>query len=193
MKRNFFYQTGIDITNAKSMFDFLNDHFMYDTLNSWNNVKSIANNVKLYNLKLEGDWCEALSFIFDEGDCGSLQHIINDMIEDWEYDHPKYQVGFNGRSSGYIVLYNKDNCRNILPDYLLGYDNYEDFKQSIKESWYNESVKDYIPILRDYTKLVRDFDRLCDDIRLVVNEYSKLNFEEEQKKYNFENGISEED
>ena len=37
-------------------------------------------------------------------------------------------------------------------------------------------------MLREYTKLVRDFDRLCDDIRLVVNEYSKLNFEDEKNK-----------
>lgn len=186
MKRNFFYQPNIDITNAKQMFEFLNNHYMYDTLNSWNNLESIANNVKLYNLNLDGDWCEALSFIFDEGDLGGLQNIINDMIYDWEYDHPKYQVGFNGRSSGYIVLYNKDNCRNILPDCLMA-DTYEKWKRSIKESWYDECIKDYIPMLREYTKLVRDFDRLCDDIRLVVNEYSKLNFEDEKKKYEEEN------
>ena len=47
-----FYQKGVDISNTKSMFNFLNNHFTYDTMNSWNGLKSIANNVKVYNLNL---------------------------------------------------------------------------------------------------------------------------------------------
>ena len=42
-----FYKKGIDITNAKQMFEFLKGHYMYDTMNSWNGLKSIANNVKI--------------------------------------------------------------------------------------------------------------------------------------------------
>ena len=68
MKKNHFYKTGVDITKAKEMFDFINEHFTYYTLNSWNQLRSIANNVKLYNLNLEGDWGTAMDYIFSEND-----------------------------------------------------------------------------------------------------------------------------
>ena len=61
-----FYKKGIDITNAKQMFKFLRGHYMYDTMNSWNGLKSIANNVKIYNLKLDGDAWNALRYLEDD-------------------------------------------------------------------------------------------------------------------------------
>ena len=67
MKKRLFQKTGVDICSAKSMFNFINEHYQYYTLNSWNNLKSIANNVKLYNLELEGDWGTACSYLFEIG------------------------------------------------------------------------------------------------------------------------------
>ena len=186
-----FYQKGIDITNAKSMFNFINEHYTYFTMNSWNQLRSIANKVKLYSLQLEGDWGNALSYLYDEQDIGGLQYEISRMLKDWEADHPGYLLGFNGRSGGYLVLYNEKNNRSIVPDCLLGYDSYEEWKRSVKDSWYDECVKDYIPLLREYTQLIQSFDRLCDDIRSLVNEYSKLDYEADRKSYDFENGGTE--
>ena len=191
MKKNHFYKTGVYITKAKEMFDFINEHFTYYTMNSWNQLQSIANNVKLYNLNLDGDWGVAMDYIFSENDIGDLQFEINMMIKDWEADHPGYLVGFNGRTSGYLVLYNKDNNRSVVPDCLLGYDTYEDWKQSVKESWYHECVCDYLPTLRETTKLIRDFDRLCDDIRALVNEYSKMDYQADVQAFNTEYGTHE--
>lgn len=160
-----FYQKGVDISNTKSMFNFLNDHFMYDTMSSWNGLKSIANNVKVYNLNLEGDEWEALAALerdnYDE---------VNYMIEDWEYDHKGYKVGFNGKSGGYLVLYNEHDNRCAIPDRLIGYDSYEDFKEDYK---YYGTMKDAKYELREYVELVRDFDKLCDELRDYVNELSK--------------------
>jgi hypothetical protein len=93
------------------------------------------------------------------------------MIEDWEAEHPNYKVGFNGRSGGYLVLYNKDSNCNVLPDYIVDGD-YEDYKQYIKD--YYGTLKDNRSNLRYLTELVRDFDKLCDDIRDYVNELSKV-------------------
>ena len=160
-----FYQKGVDICNTKSMFNFLNNHFMYDTMNSWNGLKSIANNVKIYNLKLEGDEWQALAALERDD-----YFTVNDMIEDWEYEHKYYRVGFNGRSGGYLVLYNKDNNRCVIPDRLIGYDSYEDFKEDYK---YYGTMEDAKYELREYVELVRDFDKLCDKIRDYVNELSK--------------------
>lgn len=162
-----FYQKGVDICNNRSMYDFLNNHFMYDTMSSWNGLKSIANNVKVYNLNLEGDAWEALAALERDD-----YFTVNDMIEDWEYEHKGYKVGFNGRSGGYLVLYNEHDNGNILPDYLYGFDSYEDFKDHYKTYNYG-TMEDAKNELRGYVELVRDFDKLCDEIRDYVNELSK--------------------
>lgn len=168
-----FYKKGIDITNAKQMFNFLRGHYMYDTMNSWNQLKSIANNVKIYNLNLEGDHWNALRYLEDDE-----YFNVNSMIEDWEAEHPDYKVGFNGRSGGYLVLYNKSNNRNVLPDEIIDFDNYEDFKNNLKEYW--GGVKYFMLDLRYYTKLVQDFDKLCDEIRNYVNELSLRSFTDDK-------------
>ena len=44
------YYKSVDLNNNKACFDFLTNHFEYDTMNSWNGCRSIANNVKVYNI-----------------------------------------------------------------------------------------------------------------------------------------------
>lgn len=184
MKKRLFQKSGVDICSPKSMFEFINGHFAYYTTAGWSSAKSVANNVKLYNLNLEGDWENALGYLCDENDVGGLQRRIVEAIFEWEDEHPGYSVSFNGRSNGYLVIYNKEtdggiNFRNILPDDLTDFDTYEDFKEHVKD-YYGWTVKDMIPELREYTKLIRDFDKLCDDLRDLVNEYSKLDYEAEK-------------
>lgn len=185
MKTKLFQKAGVDICSPKSMFEFINNHFTYYTLNSWNGLQSIANNMKLYNLGLEGDWTAVLDYLYDEEDIGCIGFQIRDLVEEWEAKHPEYSLGWNGRSGGYLVIYNHDkkngtvNFRNILPEDLTGYDNYEEFKEAIKD-YYGWNVKDMIPELREYTQLIRDFDKLCDDLRDLANEYSKLDYKAEK-------------
>jgi hypothetical protein len=100
------------------------------------------------------------------------------MIEDWEVEHEGYTVGFNGRSGGYLVLYSKHHNRNILPDYILDSDTYEDFKDYVKDYW--GGVKYVKQDLREYTKLVQDFDKLCDEIRDYVNSLSLRSFTDDK-------------
>ena len=165
-----FYKTGVDITNDKQMFNFLKNHFEYYTCNSWNGLCSIANNVKLYNLDLTGDWCVTLSLLeADDYD------TINMIIHDWEREHPGYCVGFNGRSGGYLVLGNRGNARHVLHEDILNNDDYEEYKQYCRE--YYGSVKANRSVLVEYTKLVQDFDRLCDDLRDYCDHLSNSSFE----------------
>ncbi len=171
-----FYTKYVDIANVKSMWNFLHDHFQYYTLNSWNGRKSIAHNVKLYNLGLDGDWTVAMSYLFDVNDAGGLQIFIDDMIKEFEDKNLGYKVGFNGRSNGYLVIYNADNYRTILPDFITDYDSYEDFKQDMKD-YYGSKVTDFKRELRDLTETVREFDKLCDALRDIVNEFSKRSFD----------------
>ena len=165
-----FYKTGVDITNDKQMFNFLKNHFEYYTCNSWNGLRSIANNVKLYKLNLTGDWCVALSLLeADDYD------NIRIMLHDWELDHPGYDVSFNGRSGGYLVLGNKGNVRHVLPEEITDSVDYEDYKQYCRD--YLGTVKANRRVLVDYTKLVQDFDRLCDELRDYCDRLSHMSFE----------------
>lgn len=179
-----FYTPYVDISSPKSMWTFLHDHFQYYTMNSWNGNKSIANKVKLYNLNLEGDYSAALKFLFDESDIGDLQFLIGEQCGEFNLSHPGYTVGFNGRSGGYLVLYSTDHNCSVLPDCVDNYDSWEDFKADCKD--YGEKVSDYTYELRELTKVVRDFDRLCDSLRDLVNEYSKMNYEDQVLAANIE-------
>lgn len=169
MKKKFYYKSGVDISSTKSMCEFILNHFQYYTMSSWNGLKSIANNVKLYNLGLEGDRGKLLDEIYDQN--SFLVQDINDTIKQWESEHKGYNIGFNGRSDGYLVLYSECNFKTILPDYLEGLKTYQDVKDYLKS--YGENISWYKSDLRFYTKLIRDFDRLCDDLRLIVNNYLK--------------------
>ena len=172
-----FYTTGVDICNTKSMWEFLHNHFTYYTMNSWNRQKSIAHNVKLYNLNLEGDWSVAMRYLFDENDSGQLQMLIDDMIQEFEERNSYYKVYFNGRSGGYLVLCDTDSNMTVLPNCVADYDTYEDFKEDIKSGWNNYNVSDFDYELRQAVRVVREFDKLCDELRDLVNEYSKRSFD----------------
>ena len=162
-----FYIKGIDITNDKQMFEFINNHFRYYTANSWNRGRSIAHNVKIYNLGLSGDHWTALTFLQDDD-----YFVVNMMIEDWETEHRGYKVGFNGRSGGYLVLYNAAGG-SAIPD-TLDYDNYEDYKADMRD--YYGSVKANRNELRDFVKVVQDIASLCDEIRDYVDDLTNRNF-----------------
>jgi hypothetical protein len=99
------------------------------------------------------------------------------MIQDWEREHPGYTAGFNGRSGGYLVLYNKAGSASVIPD-TLDYETYEDYKADMRD--YYGSVRANRDELVEFVRLVQAFDRLCDEIREYVNDLSKLSYEKEE-------------
>jgi hypothetical protein len=165
-----FYKTGVDITNDKQMFNFLKNHFEYWTMNSWNRLESIANNVKLYNLDLSGDWGTAYDLL-----ASGEYETINYMIAEWQLRHRGYEVQFNGCSGGYLVLTYNGMNHHILPDEIVDNDTYEDYKTYCRD--YIGSVKQNRKVLVEYTKLVQDFDKLCDELRDYCDELSRQTFE----------------
>lgn len=155
----------VDKQSNKEMFNFLHNHFEYYTLNCWNGLRSIANNVKVYNLPVDSS--DALQAL-EEDDCCT----INMCIEDFEENHPGYKVGFNGRSAGYLVLYNTQNNSHALDSYSpCQYDSYEDWKKDVQEVY--GSLKAYHSILKADVELVQDFDALCDELIEVLKELIK--------------------
>lgn len=157
------YYKKIDYNNNKECFNFLTNHFEYDTLNSWNGCRSIANNVKVYNIPEIKDDGEALKAL-EEDD----YFAINQAIKDWEDDHPGYQIGFNGRSGGYLVLYKSGTNKHALitedSDSPCNYrpEDYENWKRDVQQDY--GSLKNYQNILINQVKLVQEFDQLCDNL-----------------------------
>jgi len=74
----------------------------YHTMNSWNNSTAPAFNLKVYNVIPQ----ELQNKVFELMDCEDFYDEINTLIYlfDVEHNH-NWQAGFNGRSGGYLVLY----------------------------------------------------------------------------------------
>ena len=135
--------------DRNEMIDFLKSHFRYYTMNSWNKSTSYAQNVKVYNIGLTPEQRDrAYDIICAEGAYDEINCIIDDF--GIKHNH-EYQIGFNGRSDGYLVLYQggfKDSGIFTQPGKGMDMDN--DF-----EDWDDHSL------LCRY-KLVKHFDETID-------------------------------
>lgn len=148
----------VDKRSRVKMIAFLQNHFRYSTMNSWNNMTSYANCVKLSNLQIPSELSiKAYDFICAE--CDEYNNDIEIMRHEF-YNKTGYTIGFNGRSGGYIVLYDTKLDDNdqvcILPHEI---DQYEDFSD-----W-------SVDMLRERVELVQAFDKCCDDIRNLFIDY----------------------
>lgn len=155
------YYKKVDTTSYKEMFEFLSEHPTYWTLNSWNKIFSIANNVKLYNIP-DIDIGEALETLEDDN-----YFCINQAIHDWEEEHLGYKIGFNGRSGGYLVLYNSRNNQHCFYNEnsspaLYVKEGYDYWKRCVQSEW--GSLKAFRSTLIREVQLVQEFDQLCDDL-----------------------------
>lgn len=142
----------VNTKNRKEMIDFLLHHFRYYTMNSWNRSTSYANNVKIYNLDIPTEYQDKA---YEALEIAETFSTINNLFDEFAAK-TGYAVGFNGRSAGYIVLYDTEynhetNKRVTYPGRNI--DQYEDFKD-----WNDSAIKGRV-------ELVQQFDKLCDDCR----------------------------
>ncbi len=151
------FKKEVDCTNRQEMVDFLNNHYRYWTMNSWNASSSYANNVKIYNLNLPKEIQDkAWGYACGSLECCDIDFMIQDEIAMFKED-TRYDAGFNGRSAGYLVMYDTDWCNGKLITYpCRGVDQYEDFDD--EDDW-------DISSLANRVKLVQRFDEMCDNIR----------------------------
>lgn len=146
----------IDMRKRSEMIDFLTKHLRYDTMNSWNRMTSYANNVKVYRLGID-NVTKAYDFLGAE--CEQYTWDVDDAIRDFE-TKTGYTAGFNGRSNGYIVMYDTAyDDRGVKRTLLHGIDEYEDF-----DDWYTRDIAERV-------RLVQEFDKLCDNIRDIFIDY----------------------
>lgn len=103
----------------KDMIAYLAEHFRYNTMNSWNRATSYAVRIKVRDLDLSRENQNAVYEMLDVEDSfreSGFNHALHEF--DRRYSH-SYQIGQNGRSGGYLVLYqggtkpseHKSQCR----------------------------------------------------------------------------------
>lgn len=113
-----FFAKAVDRRSRSAMSTFLSEHFRYDTLNSWNMSTSYAHCVKLHKLGLTS---EQYDEAFDITGAEDFWSQISDPIDNFTASMSgAYTIGSNGRSGGYLVLYesryefteHKSRCRS---------------------------------------------------------------------------------
>jgi hypothetical protein len=164
-----FYKT-VDMLNREEMLTFLDEHFRYHTMNSWNGQKSFANNVKLHNLGLGDHADKAWDIVCN----GLFEPILTEAIQSFKDDdlylegNTEFSLGCNGRSGGYIVLYGEtDWAKRVLYD--------QDYLD------YNDD--DDNTLLKCAVKAVCALDQFCDNMVAELIEVCKTHSVEDQTIY----------
>ena len=183
----------VDKRHREAMTAFLQKHFRYHTMNSWNRSTSYANCIKLHQFDKPDDidsdtWWEMLWIT-------EWQEKLSDLLEDFARKHEwQWQAGINGRSGGYVVLYrggikpsgHKSYCTHCgqknyqaVPESEVGICGRCDAKARVNFeqthmqvfTWPGKDVDMYedfedwtLSELRERVELVQDFDKLCNDI-----------------------------
>ena len=178
----------IDARVREAMVAFLREHDRYWTMNSWNRSTSYANCVKVHRLGLtEGQLDRAWQVL----DVAEVYDAIHRVLEEWAAEREwRWQVGFNGRSGGYLVLYQGaldwrnaraaqcDSCGRVTwhrQDTPCTSDHRDGTLRVLPEPRPQvvtypgrglDEAEDFadwaMSDLRDRVRLVQDFDRVCD-------------------------------
>jgi len=182
----------VDTRSRKAMINYLSGHFRYDTANSWNAATSYAHNMKLYNLGLGREISDRLYELIE---CEGFFMSIDDIIASFGAEHDyNWQAGFNGRSGGYLVLYQGGQEPSGYKSYCAScyQQNYETVEESgsnkcgrcgqpARKNYEHTHMRVYtrsgigtdmgedfadwdMGSLRDRVKLVQEFDQLAERI-----------------------------
>ena len=109
------FSRPIDLRSRSELTDYLRNHFRYTTMNSWNHATSYACNLKIYGLGLDP---EIESKLYDMLDTREFLLMRQEALYLFNAVHNfRWQAGFNGRSGGYLILYQGD----LKPSGYLSY------------------------------------------------------------------------
>lgn len=89
----------------RKRFEYVRDHFRYNTMNSWNQATAPARCIKIYELGFERELVDKAFQVLEVDNYHRLSGFTA-PLDDWQawWGH-EYQWGTNGRSGGYVVMY----------------------------------------------------------------------------------------
>lgn len=163
---NKFFEKEVNIENRQEMVDFLVNHFRYFTMNSWNRSKSYAHNIKVCNLGIDNE--ETLNKAYDIIGQNVDKTEMYDEMQTAIYDFTSktnFEIGFNGRSGGYIVLYYTELDENGQTRVFPGR-NFGSNKPEYFDEWEDSEIKELV-------ELVQEFDKLTDELREIFISYAE--------------------
>jgi hypothetical protein len=174
------------------MIAFLTKHARYDTMNSWNRATSYAHCVKVHRLGLAYDECGKAYDVLQAAEVSDAwQAVMDDFTDDW---NGRATIGFNGRSGGYLVLYESEYQDSGYRSYCsaCGQQNYQSATAASCRCgrcgaasrvnyvvaprklvvWPGRGMDEShdfsdwpLSHLRERVRLIQAFDRACDQIR----------------------------
>ncbi len=98
------FEQKVNFSSIEEMAGFLAGHFRYSVVNGWNPQTSYANNLKVYDVGLDSG---TQARILDLMNTEDFWDEINHLVWMFGYEHSfEWEAAFNGRSGGYLVLYN---------------------------------------------------------------------------------------
>ena len=137
--------------SKKAMLEFLQKHFRYDIMNSWNGVTSYAAQVKLYDGWVPSELQDAAYAMLEMRE--PYEDIEFVHFADFAEKHPGYDALINGRGGGYIVLCHKNSCEGIRVDEDDDYDTVKAMYDLVKD--FDAMVEDcketFLYYCRNYT------------------------------------------
>ena len=118
----------------------------YWTMNSWNGSKSLAYNMKIYNI-FPTKYQSAVYNLLNEPDA---YFTVDSLISAFEHKYNyMWQAGFNGRGGGYLVLYS-GGVRDGKPYCRPGLDiDDKDVPAEVKKDFRKLAVDIYRAVLDD--------------------------------------------
>ena len=149
----------VDLKNDEAVFEYLKKHPRYFLMNSWNRLKTFAQNIKIYNLDVDREVSDKLYELLDV-DSPDVEFILKDNIEFFNEENPGYTIYTDGRSGGYLILASSQNDRGKLSDMTDTVNNY-DTLDDLKEDYDFEEF-------RTLAETIMNFDRACDNIIQAV-------------------------
>lgn len=163
--------TGLKEKTLEQKFQYIKNHYVYNVMNSWNRLQSIANNIKIYNLELTNEQIDKF-FELISIDEELLYANLQFSIEDFE-DITNTNIFFNGRSNGYLVIVPKFDQYNkrmhildlFFDDNIYDYDTLKEFKKESLDTAYGKDNEDINNNLEECYYLLKSFDLLCDLLR----------------------------
>lgn len=99
---NFFFQKKVDRRSRSAMVDFLKSHYRYNTMSSWNRSSSYAHCIKIHRLGLTSEQSDKAYESLDTDFWDEIRWPIDEFTTS---QGGCYTIGTNGRSGGYLVLY----------------------------------------------------------------------------------------
>ena len=169
------------------MVDYLANHYRYYTVNSWNKSTSYAQCVNINSFVPRELMDKAYEMLDVSEAYEGIKYILNAFAVRHDYE---YQIGFNGRSSGYLVLikggytvekyFNKPNTQGRYYSDKMGWKSKEEaeahplFGMSYKKvySQAGKGIDQYEDLtdwsydeLKERYNLIKDFDNTVEDCK----------------------------